>query len=220
MLGLSLSAEQAARLAHHAALIAAWNPRLRLTAARTAREAAEGLVLPALAVLRYIPEEGAAVDVGSGAGVPGVPVAVLRPRLRVVLVEASRKKAGFLEIVVRELRLTNAAVLSARAEGLGRSPEHRERYDAATARAVAPLRVLVEYVLPLLRVGGVAALPKGTAAADETAAAAAALRLLGGEAEVHPLAWPQASAVVLVRKVAPTPPGYPRRPGVPQRRPL
>ncbi len=219
-LGLALSRDQAARLEQYLALVAAWNARLRLTAARTAEEVVEVLVLPTLAVLPYLPAGGRAADLGSGAGVPGVPVAVMRPALRVVLVEASRKKAGFLEVALRELRLENAEVANARAEALGRDPEHRGRYDAVLARAVAPLRVLAEYALPLLRVGGVAVLPKGARAAAEVAAAARALRVLGGEAEVRPAPSPHAPPVVLVRKAAPTPDAYPRRPGTPERRPL
>lgn len=219
-LGLALSCDQAARLEQYLSLVAAWNARLGLTAARTAQEVAEVLILRTLAVLPYLPGGGRVADLGSGAGVPGVPVAVMRPALRVVLVEASRRKAGFLGVALRELRLENAEVANARAEALGRDPEHRGRYDAVLARALAPLRVLAEYALPLLKVGGVAVLPKGARAAAEVAAAARALRVLGGEAEVRPALSPHTSPVVLVRKTAPTPDAYPRRPGIPERRPL
>ncbi len=219
-IGLTLSPRQIALLERHLSLIAAWSGRLRLTGARTQREAAEVLVLRGLPLLHYVPDEGAIVDLGSGAGVPGVAVAVTRPRARVVLVEASRKKAGFLELVVRDLALSNVEVLHERAETLGRTPEHREQYDAVTARGVAPLRVLVEYALPLLRIGGVAVFLKGEGATDEIAAASNALGVLGGEAELHPEPSSRMSPVVVVRKVAPTSPEYPRRPGSPDRRPL
>ncbi len=220
-LGLTLLPDQLVLLERHLALIAAWSGRLRLTGARTPQQVVEVLALRTLPVLCYLPETGVIADLGSGAGVPGIAVAVTRPHARVVLVEASRGKAGFLEIVIRDLALANAEVLNVRAETLGRSPEHRERYDAVTARAVAPLRVLVEYALPLLRIGGVGVFPKGDSAVDEAAAAAAAVRLLGGAIEVRRAPSPAVSTtVVVIRKVAPTPPAYPRRPGVPSRRPL
>ncbi len=219
-LGLTLTPTQIALLDRHLALIAEWSGRLRLTGVRTAQAAAEVLVLRTLPVLLYLPADGAILDLGSGAGVPGIAVAVTRSRARVVLVEPSRKRAGFLEIVLRDLQLANAEVVSARAETLGRAPEHRERYDAVTARALAPVRVLAEYALPLLRLGGVAVFSKGKGAPSEVAAASAALRTLGGTAEVHPAATSRTSPVVVVRKIAPTPSAYPRRPGVPSRRPL
>jgi len=219
-LGLTFPPGQLALLERHLALVAAWSGRLRLTAARAGAQAAEILVLRDLSVLRHLPETGMFADLGSGAGVPGIPIAVTHPRARVLLVEASRKRAGFLQIVLRDLALANAEVLNARAEALGRLPEHRGRYDAVTARAVAPLRVLVEYALPLLRLGGVALFPKGESAAAEVAAAAGALRLLGGAAEVRPAPSAAVSSVIVVRKVAPTPAEYPRRPGTPSRRPL
>lgn len=178
------------------------------------------LVLDALPLLAHLPAHGLIVDLGSGAGTPGIPLAVARPAIRVVLVEASRKKAGFLEVVSRELGLTNVDVLHARAEGLGRMPEHRGRYDGVTARALADLPVLAEYALPLLRLGGVAVLPKGSGAKDEVARAEAALTLLGGRATVHASPSPPGSQIIVLRKTGPTPASYPRRPGVPPRRPL
>lgn len=218
-LGLTLSPAQQALLGRYLALVAEWRPRVRLTGAEAA-EAAAVLVIGALCVVPFVPESGRLADIGSGAGVPGLPVAVLRPGLRVVLADAARKKAGFLEIAVRDLGLTNVEVLQARAEDLGRDPGHRERYDAVTARALAPVRVLAEYALPLLRVGGDAVLPKGRGAEDEVRAAARALRILGGEAAVHAPRTEFCSPVVVLRKTAPTPAAYPRRAGTPQRRPL
>jgi 16S rRNA (guanine527-N7)-methyltransferase len=218
--GLGVSDEQCALLERYLALVSSWNDRLRLTTASSPQEAAEVLILRTLAVLPYLPPTGSIVDLGSGAGVPGVTIAALRPGLRIVLVEASRRKAGFLGVVVRELRLSNTEVVNARAEVLGRDPGHREAYDAVVARALAPLPVLVEYALPLLRLGGLAVFPKGAAASDEVISASDALRILGGASEVRPAPSPRTSPVILVRKIAPTPAAFPRRPGVPERRPL
>ncbi|HLW48053.1 MAG TPA: 16S rRNA (guanine(527)-N(7))-methyltransferase RsmG [bacterium] len=218
-LGLSLSQTQHDLLDRYLALVEEWRPRLRLTG--VARdETAAVLVAGALCVLRFLPESGHLVDLGSGAGVPGIPVAVVRPGLRVLLAEATQKKAAFLGIAVRSLGLSSVAVAAARAEDLGRDLAHRARYDAVTARALAPVRVLVEYALPLLRVGGVAVLPKGRGAEGEVRAAARALDLLGGAAVVQAPPAGFCSPIVVVRKIASTPDDYPRRAGAPARRPL
>lgn len=178
------------------------------------------LVADGLDVLPALPAAGAIADLGSGAGIPGILIALLHPSARVVLVEASRKKAGFLGIAVRELGLANVEVACARAEQLGRDPAHRDRYDAVTARAVADLRVLAEYALPLLRVGGIAVFPKGASASRELAAAAHALAVLGGVAAVRATEFSRSSSIVVVRKAFATPAEYPRRPGLAERRPI
>ena len=219
-LGLELSSHQYALLDRYVGLVVAWRRRLNLTGAATPEEVAGVLVLDALACVAYLPRRGAIIDLGSGAGTPGVPIAVACPEARVVFLEASRKKAGFLEVVLRELGLANADILQMRAEALGHEAAHRERHDVATARALAPLPVLVELALPLLRIGGVAVFTKGPDAEVEVESASHALRILGGAAEVRASPRPPGSRLVIVRKVAPTPPGYPRRPGVPARRPL
>jgi len=218
-LGIALSQSQIDLLERHLKLVTEWSARLRLTGVRTA-SGMRAVLVGALSVLPFLPRSGRIVDIGSGAGVPGVAIAVANPAAHVVLVEASRKKAGFLEIVLRDLSLLNAEVLNARIESVGRSDVHRERYDAVTARAVAPIAVLAEYGLPLLHVGGIAVFPKGAAAAAEVQAAAHALRLLGGEMHIHPAGTSHTTPVVVVRKLAPTSPAYPRRPGIPSRRPL
>ena len=207
-------------LRRYAGLVLAWGDRLNLTRARTFDDAMRVLVFDALPLLAYLPGNGSIVDLGSGAGTPAIPLAVSRPETRFLLVEASRKKAGFLDVVRRELGLINVDVLHARAEDLGRMPAHRERYDGLTARAVADLSVLAEYALPLLKVGGVAVLPKGSRARLEAARAGPALALLGGAAAVYESRSPSGSQIVVLRKIAPTPESYPRRPGVPARRPL
>jgi len=213
-LDFALSESQWSLLARYVQLVLSWRSRLNLTGPASAADAAKVLVLEALACVWYLPDAGTIVDVGSGAGTPGVPVAVARPAARVLLVEASQKKAGFLGVVLRELGLSNANVLHARAETLGRDPAHRERYDAAVARAVATLPVIAELVLPLVRIGGVAVLPRGPQVPREAAAAAGVLGRLGGAGTCC------RGGIVVVRKVAATPAAYPRRTGVPERHPL
>jgi 16S rRNA (guanine527-N7)-methyltransferase len=219
-LGISVSSAQRAAFLRYLDLILEWNGRLRLTGARTREEAARILIAGGLDAVPFLQDADDIVDLGSGAGIPGILAAVLRPRARVVLVDASRKKAGFLEIAVRELALSNVEVVCARAESLGRDAAQRARYDAVTARALADLRVLVEYALPLLRLGGIGVFPKGRTARGELAGAARALELLGGSAEVLAPVPGGEPGIVVVRKAAHTPDEYPRRAGLAERSPL
>jgi len=164
------------------------------------------------------------VDIGAGAGMPGLPLAIARPDWQVALLESSAKATAFLARAIEALELRNATVIRGRAESVGREPEHRERYDIALARAVARLSVIVEYALPLLRVGGHLVAYKGSEAAAEAEAAAPALAALGGSVvalepyELRGLDRPR--HLVAVRKDGPTPPDYPRREGVAKRAPL
>jgi 16S rRNA (guanine527-N7)-methyltransferase len=181
-----------------------------------------------LALLRVLEDAGLlrspAIDIGSGAGFPGVPIKIVRPELRLTLLEATGKKVAFLTLLVEALGLRDVSVVHGRAEEVAHDPAHRERYLLALARAVAPLRVLVELALPFLQIGGVLAAPKGSAARREVEEAATALQACGGEVEaVRPLPLAPKGPVptlVLVRKVAPSPAHLPRRPGIPAKRPL
>jgi 16S rRNA (guanine527-N7)-methyltransferase len=181
--------------------------------------------LDSLSILAVLPPGPArVVDVGSGPGFPGLPLKIVRPELELTLVEATGKKAAFCEAVVQKLGLRGVSVLKGRAEDLGQDPAHRETYDWALARAVAELSVLAEYLLPLVRLGGHALAQKGADAVLEAQAATGALGKLGGElAEVRPVALPgldEPRYLVVLNKVAPTPPAYPRRAGMPSKRPL
>ena len=181
-----------------------------------------------LALLEALESLGAVgspvIDIGSGAGFPGLPIKIARPDLHVTLLEATGKKARFLEFAVRELELDRVAVVNGRAEEVAHDAAHRGAYALALARAVAPLPALVELALPFLQVGGYLAAPKGSGAAREVRESANALRLCGGEVEaIQPLHVPgpgPAPTLVLIRKLAETPGQYPRRPGMPAKRPL
>jgi len=173
-----------------------------------------GAVLPNLKV----------VDVGSGAGFPGLPLKIVFPALHMTMVEATRKKCEFIEHVVQLLQLKGVTVLHARAEEIGRTAAHRERYDWAIARAVAPLPALLEYLLPLVRIGGFCLAQKGSTAAAEAQQAGTALAVLGGRlAQLLPVELPgvvEPRFLVLVAKRAAAPAKYPRRAGLPAKRPL
>ena len=166
---------------------------------------------------------GRVLDVGSGGGLPGVPVAICRPDLSVTLLDANRRKAAFLSDVVWALELDDCRVVSERAEVWGHMPGERGSYDLVLARGVAALPVLLELTLPFVRVGGLAVLHKGPGLEEERAEAGKAVALLGGSWRGSWWYEPGRGvrrALFVVRKVAATPAAYPRRSGIPARRPL
>jgi 16S rRNA (guanine527-N7)-methyltransferase len=185
-----------------------------LTAVRDPAEARRVHVDGALAAAELV-REGPVVDVGSGGGSPGIPVAWARPDVEVVLLEAQRRKCDFLREAAREL--PNVSVVCARAEEYGRAAG-REAYAAALAQALAPPPVALEWCLPLVRPGGLVVLLVGDV--DVAAAARAAAEVGGGPPELLPLAAPARGALLVVRKVGETPARFPRRPGAARKRPL
>jgi 16S rRNA (guanine527-N7)-methyltransferase len=208
----------------YVALMLEANARLNLTRVVAPAVVARLHLLDSLAALPLIDEVAptSAMDLGSGGGVPGVVLAIARPDMRWTLVDSVRKKTGALASFVAALDLPNVTVLAERAEVLGRGP-HRESFDLVAARACAALPVLAEYALPLVRVGGAVLAWKSRVGEDEMSGGARASTVLGGgPPQVVPsgVAALGDHAFVLIRKVAPTPARYPRRPGVPARRPL
>ncbi len=164
------------------------------------------------------------IDVGTGAGFPGIPLKILYPSMQVSLVESVGKKAAFCQHIVGVLRLEGVEVINARAEEMGRDPNHREKYDWAVARAVAKLNVLSEYLLPLVKVGGMMLAQKGESGLAEAHSAEHAIKILGGKLQqVIPLNLPgvvEDRYLVMVDKVHATPPKYPRKAGTPYKEPL
>lgn len=224
-LELGLSPAQLEMLERHWQLLLAANREFNLTAISDPEQAAEKHYADSLlARPAFAGRPGRALDIGSGGGFPGLVLAVACPDWDFTLLEATGKKCAFLERCGRELGLSNVRVLNCRAEEAGRDPALRAGFDLATARAVAPLAVLAEYALPLLRLGGRLAALKGAGWEAELAQAEAALALLGGGvAQAIPQQLPRSGdqrALLLIEKLAPTPDKYPRRPGIPQKRPL
>jgi 16S rRNA (guanine527-N7)-methyltransferase len=165
-----------------------------------------------------------AIDVGAGAGFPGVALKIALPSLRLTLLEATGKKAEFLRFLAERLELPDVAVVTARAEQAGHDPAHREQYDIVLARALAKMPTLAELTLPLAQVGGKVIAHKGEDPTAEVAAAQMAIATLGGEVEdILSVAVPGlegARHLVVLKKLGPTPAAHPRRPGMPAKRPL
>ncbi len=203
-----------------------WNQKFNLTAIRDAQSIRTKHFLDSFScVLAW----GAnpphrLVDVGTGAGFPGLPLKILYPAMKLTLVESVGKKAMFCEHIVRMLGLENVEVIKGRAEEVGHLAAHRERYDWAVARAVADLHVLAEYLLPLVKVGGTMLAQKGESGPAEAQSAEKAMKLLGGKLrQVIQVNLPGVADdryLVLVEKSAATPPKYPRKAGLPLKTPL
>lgn len=221
--GLHLRMEQYERLEAYHTLLLEWNQRMDLTNVppdeMPLRHYADSL-LPLLRQDLFL--QGARlVDVGSGAGFPGLPLAIVRPDMEVVLLDSLKKRCLFLQTVVDTVGLANVRVLHGRAEDAARG-ELRAVFDLAVARAVAPLRVLAEYLLPFAKVGGKAVCWKGPAAGEELNQAQNALKLLGGRADV-PWMLPlqdQEHMLLTIHKTIATPNIYPRKAGTPGKKPL
>ncbi|MFN3491080.1 MAG: 16S rRNA (guanine(527)-N(7))-methyltransferase RsmG [Anaerolineales bacterium] len=164
------------------------------------------------------------IDVGTGAGFPGIPLKIIYPTMHVALVESVGKKAMFCQHIVSKLGLENIEVIQTRAEDIGQKKEHRESYDYAVARAVANLNILIEYLLPLVKIGGVILAQKGESAHAEAQSAEKAMKLLGGKLkQIIPVHLPGVADeryLVLIDKVHAAPAGYPRKAGIPSKNPL
>jgi 16S rRNA (guanine527-N7)-methyltransferase len=203
-----------------------WNQKFNLTAIRDAESIRTKHFLDSfscvLAWKAFPPNR--LIDIGTGAGFPGVPLKIIYPNLKLTLVESVGKKAMFCQHIIRVLGLEQVNVIQARAEDLGQNAEHREKYDWAVARAVANLNILSEYLLPLVKVGGMTLAQKGESGPAEAQSAEKAMDLLGGKLkQLIPVNLPSVVEdryLVVVEKVAATPPKYPRKPGIPMKQPL
>ena len=222
--GLTLPAATLDQLQRYVGLLLDANERLNLTRVVEPAAIARRHLLDALSALPTLDAAAPAraLDLGSGGGVPGLVLAIARPEMQWVLLDAVRKKAEALRAFATSLELANVEVIADRAELLGRGPA-RDSFDAVTARACAALPALVELALPLLRVGGTLVAWKGPIGGEELAAGGRASGLLGGSQPIVEPAGPAALGdhrFVIVTKVEETPERYPRRPGQPVRRPL
>ena len=203
-----------------------WNNRFNLTAIRDPESIRTKHFLDSLSCILAWKASPPAhlIDVGTGAGFPGIPLKLLYPSLKLTLVESVSKKAAFCRHIVEVLRLEQVDVIHSRAEDLGQDPNHRETYDWAVARAVANLNVLSEYLIPFVKVGGTALAQKGESGPAEAQSAEGAMHLLGGKLrQLIPVSLPGVADdryLILVDKVAATPPRYPRKPGIPAKQPL
>jgi len=224
--GFPLNSQQQKAFEIYESELLTWNEKFNLTAIRDA----EGIrikhfldSLSCLTVMKNLRNERV-IDIGTGAGFPGIPLKIACPGIKLTLVESVGKKAGFCKHMVEILQLENVEVLSLRAEEVGRLPNHRAQYDWAAARAVAALPILSEYLIPLLKVGGSMLAQKGESAHAEAQTSENALKLLGGRLEhITKVILPgvvEERYLIVIKKVAATAATYPRTVGIPAKKPL
>lgn len=228
--GVSLAPGQLQQFDQYTRLLLDWNQRVNLTAITEPTEVVRRHYLDSLAcslALRPVVRAGApttVIDVGAGAGFPGLPLKIAWPALTVTLLEATQKKDRFLDAVIADLGLTRTAVIWGRAEDLARRPAYRAHYDYVVARALAPLATLVQLCLPLLRVGGRLIAPKKVGTDSEIRTARSAIAQLGGDLG-EPMGYripgvDEDRLLIIIDKARPTPRAYPRLNRLPAKEPL
>ncbi len=224
-LGLNLGREKFAAFRDYYEILVEENKKFNLTSITGEKEVAVKHFLDSLTCLRLLDQGGAfVIDLGTGAGFPGVPVKICRPEMDLLLVDSAKKKVQFVSDLIERLGLERAEARWDRAETMGSSSEYREKADIVVSRAVAPMNVLAELCLPLVVPGGVFLAMKGPGSAEEFDSAGRAIELLGGRVEraerMRLPIIPEERILYLIRKISPTPAGYPRRPGIPAKRPI
>lgn len=203
-----------------------WNQKMNLTAIKDEKEVMIKHFLDSLSCLKidFLKDQGSIIDVGTGAGFPGIPLKIALPNLELTLLDSLKKRIGFLEHVCKETELDNINFVHGRAEDFGQNKDYREKYDYAVSRAVAGLNVLVEYCMPFVKVGGYFICQKGPGLMEELPEANKAIEVLGGEVvdqiEV-PLPFSDNTHYILViKKIRQTPTKYPRKAGKPSKNPI
>ena len=227
-LGIPLGARQVGQFQRYYRELVEWNARVNLTSVTGWAEVQTRHFLDSLTVSLAIESEllhsGRALDVGAGAGLPGMPLKIAFPGLKLTLIDATAKKAAFLQHLAGALGLDGVEVVTGRAEALAHASEMREGFDIVASRAVARLSVLAELTLPFCSVGGTVVAQKKAGIDQEIEEARKAIELMGGEIEeVRRIDLPELAeprSLVVMRKVSWTPANYPRRPGIPKKRPL
>jgi len=204
-------------------LLLEWNEKMNLTAITDPKEIILKHFIDSLTMANKIKEGETLIDVGTGAGFPGIPLAIVKQEVKITLLDSLNKRVHFLQDVIQVLQLNNIRAVHARVEEFAKNKKEREQYDIATSRAVAPLNVLAEYLLPLVKIGGKCVCMKGSNI-EEIKQAEKAVTLLGGEIkQIEEITLPESDMkrhIILLEKIKQTPSKYPRKPGTPSKEPI
>ncbi len=205
-------------------LLLEWNKNINLTAITEPKDIIIKHFIDSITINKYVKKDKNIVDIGTGAGFPGIPLKIIRPDLKVVLVDSLNKRITFLNEVIKKLKLQDIYAVHSRVEEFGKNKKYREKFDYVTSRAVANLAVLSEYMIPLNNIGGKCLCMKGSNINDEINDSKNAIKILGGEIEkVDEFNLPNSDMkrnIVIIKKVKDTPAKYPRKPGTPAKEPL
>ena len=220
---IELTKEQIEKYYNYMDLLLEWNGKINLTAIIDPKEIILKHFVDSLTIAKYIKDDEKLIDVGTGAGFPGIPLSIVKENTDIVLLDSLNKRINFLEEIKQNLKLKNITTIHGRAEEFGKNKNEREKYDIATSRAVASLNILLEYLLPLVKVGGRAICMKGSNI-EEVENAKNALEILGGKIEkIEEITLPNSDIkrnIIIVEKVKSTPLKYPRKPGTPSKEPI
>jgi len=225
-MGIVLTVKQIKKMLEFMEMLKSYNQRMNLTAIKDDMEIIVKHFMDSLTCIKtgVIQNNTKIIDVGTGAGFPGIPLKIYDESLKLVLIDASKKKIRFLEKVIEKLRLKDVIALHERAENLGQNKDFREKFDAVVSRAVSSMNVVSEYCLPLLKKGGYFICQKGITLEEELSEGRKAVEVMGGKIEkIMDLNLPilgNKRKLVLIKKIKATPQKYPRRPGVPKKRPI
>ncbi len=226
-LATEVNDRQISLLLQYLGLLIEANKKTNLTAITDSDEIIKKHFLDSMAAVMHLQSmKGASkgIDVGSGPGLPGIPVKILRSHDKMLMLDATKKKVQFMNLAIDKLGLKDISAVHVRAEDLARLQQHRQAYDYALSRAVAPLKVLLELTLPFVRVGGVFIAYKSKAFEDELRSAQRAMLVLGGKLDkIQKVDIYQADIeryLLVIKKVSPTPGQYPRKAGIPKKRPI
>ena len=223
-LEIHFSMEQTEQFFEYMKLLIDWNEKINLTAITEPEEIITKHFIDSLTILKYIKNDYKVVDVGTGAGFPGIPLCIMNPTIKMTLVDSLNKRLIFLQEVVNTLKLKNIEIVHARAEELGQNIKYRETFDIATSRAVANLSTLSEYLIPLVKINGKIISMKASNAKQEIDEAQNAIQILGGQTEsIEEFNLPESDigrTVIIINKNKPTSKKYPRKAGTPSKEPL
>lgn len=224
--GITLSDQQMSQFDRYFTLLVEWNEKINLTAITAKDEVYEKHFFDSLSASFFFDfsKVQTVIDIGAGAGFPSLPIKIVHPHLQVTIVDSLNKRITFLQHLAKELGLEGITCVHGRAEELGVNPQYRDRFDVVTARAVARLNVLSEFCMPFAKVGGTFVVLKGAEASNELDEAKKAIKTLGGKTEkLESFQLPTEQAersIILINKLTPTPKGYPRKPGIPAKKPI
>lgn len=223
-LGINLSEIQLKQFYNYMNLLIEWNKKVNLTAITEPDEIILKHFVDSLTISKYISDGTKVVDVGTGAGFPGIPLKIVRQDVDITLLDSLQKRINFLDEVINELNLEKITTIHSRVEDFGKNKKYREEFDIATSRAVANLSTLSEYLLPLVKVGGKVISMKGSLIQEELENSKNAIKILGGQIEkVDEFDLPNSDIsrnIVLIDKIKNTPNRYPRKAGEPSKKPL
>ena len=221
---IMLSEEQLQKFYKYMKLLLEWNEKINLTAIIEPKEIILKHFIDSLSIIKYIKNKNSLVDVGTGAGFPGIPIKIVLPEIKVILIDSLNKRITFLNEVISQLDLKYIEAVHSRVEDFARNKEYREKFDVATARAVAQLPIILEYLIPLTKVKGNIICMKGNKIDEEIKKSKKAISVLGGNLEkIDNFYLPDADIernIIIVNKVEKTSSKYPRKAGIPSKNPI